>query len=103
LRADSLEAILNFSSDLRNFITVALSFIFFSTPSPLQAQAHFAGPQNGSGAQELGASQQHTMQNRTSVQPDVMQGPNRSLASRQQGQFQPQRFQNFHEDFGRRR
>jgi hypothetical protein len=59
--------------------------------------------QNGSGGQKLGTSQQHSMPNRTSVQPDVMQGLNRSSASRQRGQFQTQRFQSFHGGFGRRR
>jgi len=49
----------------------------------------------------VGATRQNVGQARTtSVSPDVTNGLNRSAESRQRGQMQTQRFQNFHRGGG---
>ena len=52
--------------------------------------------------QSLGATRQTATQNHVNVNSDVVSGLNRSAASRQRGQMQTQRFQNFHRGGGGR-
>ena len=47
-----------------------------------------------------GATQNRSYQNRANVDSSTMQGLDRSAASRQRGQYQTQRFQNFHRGGG---
>ncbi len=56
--------------------------------------------QNRTETQNLGGSSRQAAQNHVNVQPNVVNGLNQSAQSRQRGQVQTQRFQNFHHGGG---
>jgi len=73
-----------------------------TTNAQAQAQQKVQNAQaNRSSQQSVGASRQQPV-GQTQVHPDVMNGLNQSAASRQRGQVQTQRFQNFHRGGGGR-